>query len=152
MLYTLCGMAVTLGILAIMFQLPHFEGWRRWVVISAFMLFIAAFVCGPGVVVFLLISELMPLQIRALGMGLANFALWGTYLLSTLSFPILIDMLGKSGTFVIYALLCSTSWLFVHRLTPETKGRISRRSGLLANTENRQDNRGSIGHVPEIYF
>ena len=123
MLCGLFGMALMLTILAIVFQLPTMAGPAGWIAVVAFLVFVAAFTAGPGVVVFLLISELLPLQIRALGMGLANFVLWGTYLFSTLSFPILIDVVGDSGTFLIYSLLVVASWLFVYKLVPETKGR-----------------------------
>jgi hypothetical protein len=99
------------------------SGWPGMVAVAAFLMFVMTFTAGPGVVVFLLISELLPLQIRALGMGIANLVLWATYLFSTLSFPILISLVGDSGTFLVYGFFCAISYLFVLFLVPETKGR-----------------------------
>lgn len=123
MLFGLCGMGLMLFVLAGVFQLPSMTGLPGWIAVVAFLVFVAAFTMGPGVVVYLLISELLPLHIRALGMGLANLVLWGTYLFSTLSFPILIGLVGDSGTFITYGLLVVLSWMFVYKLVPETKGR-----------------------------
>ena len=123
MLFGLTGMGLMLFTLAAVFLLPSLGGAASWIAVIAFLLFVAAFTMGPGVVVFLLISELLPLQIRALGTGLANLVLWGTYLVSTLSFPILINLVGDPGTFATYGLLVVASWFFVYKLIPETKGR-----------------------------
>ncbi len=123
MLVGLTGMGLMLFTLAAVFLLASLGGMASWVAVIAFLLFVAFFTAGPGVVVFLLISELLPLQIRALGTGLANLVLWGTYLLATLSFPILIGLVGDPGTFATYGLLVVASWVFVYKLIPETKGR-----------------------------
>jgi len=123
MLWGLAGMCVMLVMLAITFQLPNMTGWSGMLAVAAFLAFVMAFTAGPGVVVFLLVSELLPLRIRALGMGIANLILWGTYLISTLSFPILIGLVGDSGTFLVYGALCAVSFLFMHAFVPETKGR-----------------------------
>jgi len=123
MLWGLAGMFCMLVTLAMIFQIPSMAGWPGILAVAAFLLFVMAFTAGPGVVVFLLISELLPLQIRALGMGLANLVLWGGYLISTLSFPILIGLVGDTGTFLVCGFFCAASFLFVFFLVPETKGR-----------------------------
>ena len=123
MIWSLLGMTVMMVVLALLFQLPNMSGWPGLLAVAAFLMFVAAFTAGPGVVVFLLISELLPLQIRALGTGVANFVLWGTYLFSTLSFPILIRLAGDSGTFLVYGMFSAAALLFVYFLIPETKGR-----------------------------
>lgn len=123
MLVGLAGMVVGFALLFIVLQMPHTTGAVGWIAVFGLMLFVASFAVGPGAVVFLLISEIYPQQIRGLGMGIANFALWGAYLLSTLTFPILLQLMGKSGPFLIYTLLGVAAWLFVFKLIPETKGR-----------------------------
>ena len=89
----------------------------------ALMVFVASFAIGPGAVVFLLISELFPQHIRGIGMGVASLALWASYLLSALTFPILVATTGKATPFLVYALLGVAALVFVYRLVPETKGR-----------------------------
>ncbi|MEM8954610.1 MAG: sugar porter family MFS transporter [Verrucomicrobiota bacterium] len=123
MLGGLVGMVFALIALALLFQSTDMSGVTGKFAVVAFMIFVAAFTAGPGVVVFLLVSEILPLQIRGLGMGIANVALWGTYLLSTMTFPMLLNAAGDSGAFLTYAAIGTIAWLFVFFLIPETKGR-----------------------------
>jgi MFS family permease len=87
------------------------------------MLFVGFWALGPAVASFLLISEIYPLRIRGTAMSIATVSLWATYLLSSLTFLTLIDLLGKPGTFWLYGLLGIGAWFFVYFLVPETKGR-----------------------------
>lgn len=48
---------------------------------------------------------------------------WSGNLLVSLTFLSLIDVLGDSGTFVLYAAIGLASVLFVRARVPETKGR-----------------------------
>ncbi|MEM7144695.1 MAG: sugar porter family MFS transporter [Verrucomicrobiota bacterium] len=123
MLGGLLGMVLALATLALLFRSPEMSGASGKLAVVAFMIFVAAFTAGPGVVVFLLVSEILPLQIRALGMGIANVALWGIYLLSTMTFPMLLSVAGDSGAFLSYAAIGTLAWLFIFFVIPETKGR-----------------------------
>ena len=51
------------------------QGWTGggWLVVAAIALFVASFSIGPGVVVWLALSELMPARIRANGMAICLF-------------------------------------------------------------------------------
>lgn len=119
----LFGMIAGFALLFTVLQVPDMTQLTGWLAVSGLVLFVAAFAIGPGAVVFLLISEIFPQQIRGIGMGIANFTLWGVYLLSTLTFPILLHLTGKSGPFLVYTLLGVAAWLFVYKVIPETKGR-----------------------------
>jgi SP family galactose:H+ symporter-like MFS transporter len=44
-------------------------------------------------------------------------------LVVALTFLTLIQAVGKSGTFLLYALIGIGAWIFVYLLLPETKGR-----------------------------
>ena len=123
MLTGLAGMIAGFALLFVVLQLPDPSELVGWLAVAGLMLFVAVFAVGPGAVVFLLISGIFPQQIRGIGIGIANFALWVSYLLSTLTFPILQHLTGKSGPFLVYALLGVAAWLFVFKLIPETKGR-----------------------------
>jgi MFS family permease len=70
-----------------------------------------------------LISEIYPLRIRGVAMGVATMTNWSFNLLVALTFLVLVDSLGPSFTFWLYALVSISSFLFSYYLVPETKGR-----------------------------
>ncbi len=123
MLGGLAGMALSLGILGLAFLGPHRLGILGWVAVASLMVLMGSWAIGPGAVVFVLISEIYPLKIRGLAMSVATMVLWGSYLLVTLTFLTLTQLLGNSGAFLFYALLGIGAWLFVYFLVPETKGK-----------------------------
>jgi sugar porter (SP) family MFS transporter len=91
--------------------------------LASLMLLVGSWMVGPGTVVFVLLSEIYPLKIRGLAMSVATMVLWGSYLVVTLTFLTLTQLLGNSGTFLFYALLGIGAWLFVYFRVPETKGK-----------------------------
>ena len=48
---------------------------------------------------------------------------WGSDFLIALTFLSLIEAMGRSATFWLYALVCVVFWLFAFFFIPETKGR-----------------------------
>ena len=50
------------------------------------------------------------------------FVLWCTNAVISFLFPLLNNALGSTGTFALFVIVNIASWLFVHRLVPETKG------------------------------
>lgn len=123
MLCGLGGMILGFTLLWVVLQFPGTIGPTGPIAVIGLLIFVASFAIGPGAVVFLMISELLPQQIRGVGMGIASFALWASYLLSTLTFPILLSISGKAGPFLVYAVIGAMAWLFVFKIVPETKGR-----------------------------
>jgi MFS family permease len=94
-----------------------------WLITIMLGVFISAFAVGPGVVVWLALSELLPTRIRSIGMGIALLLNQGT---STLIAAIFLPMVGNYGyatMFVFWAaatfLYFLVAWLFL----PETKGK-----------------------------
>jgi SP family myo-inositol transporter-like MFS transporter 13 len=94
-----------------------------WLVTICLCLFIASYALGPGVVVWLTLSELMPTRIRSTGMGIALLLNQG---FSTLIAAIFLPVVGKYGYYAMFAFwaICtivyfSTAAIFL----PETKGR-----------------------------
>jgi len=123
MLTGVAGMVLCFLILFAILRLPEITPVAAVIAVGGLFLFAASFAVGPGAVVFLLISELFPQQIRGIGMGIASFVLWVTYLASTMTFPIIVDTGGKAAAFLIYAVLGAAAWVFVYLFIPETKGR-----------------------------
>jgi SP family galactose:H+ symporter-like MFS transporter len=118
----LTGMILSLVVLGAVFMAPDFVSMHSWIVISGLMLFVASFAIGLGPVFWLLISEIYPLKIRGMAMGIASVANWGANLIVALTFLSLAQAIGKSGTFWLYGIISIGSLFFVHFLVPETKG------------------------------
>lgn len=74
-------------------------------------------------VTWLMLSEIFPSRIRGMGMGIAVFFHWMTNFTVSLLFPVLLDSIGLSNTFLIFVILGIGAILFVRKFLPETKGR-----------------------------
>jgi SP family galactose:H+ symporter-like MFS transporter len=123
LLVGLAGMVFSLGLLGFTFYLPGLGSSVGVLSVVSLMLYVGAFAIGLGPVFWLLISEIYPLKVRGLGMGIASEANWGSNLIVTLTFLTLVQAIGKPGAFWFYALLGVGAWIFVYLLIPETKGR-----------------------------
>ncbi|MDQ0225467.1 sugar porter family MFS transporter [Metabacillus niabensis] len=74
-------------------------------------------------VTWLMLSEIFPLRLRGIGMGVTVFCLWITNFLVGFSFPILLNAVGLSTTFFIFAVFGIGAITFVFKCLPETKGK-----------------------------
>jgi sugar porter (SP) family MFS transporter len=121
LLLGLTGMFISLAAMGLAF---HFQGLAslKWIAVCSMVLYIACFAMSLGPIMWLVISEIYPLEIRGMGVSAAVSISWGFNMLVALTFLTLIDLLGASGTFWIYAGLCIFGWLFVYLSVPETKG------------------------------
>ena len=68
-------------------------------------------------------SEIYPLKIRGVAEGTAAAANWSANLVVSLTFLTLVEGLGPTHTFWLYALFAVGAWIFSYYLVPETKGR-----------------------------
>ncbi len=115
----LIGMALSLLLLGISF-LSHSSGT---IAVAALLLYVAFFAVSLGPVAWLIISEVYPLGIRGRAMGIATFSNWLCNYFVSLTFLSLIQWLGSSSTFWLYAIICLLGLWFVIKLVPETKGK-----------------------------
>jgi len=123
MLLGLVGMCVGLIVLGITFYLQKPGGeLLGYLSVASLIFFVAAWTIGPGTIVQLVISEIYPLNVRAVAMSVVTAVIWATYLVVTLTFLSLIDLLGRPDTFWLYAVLCVVSFVYVYFSMPETKG------------------------------
>lgn len=120
LLLGLTGMFISLAALGIAFKLSTIHSLGD-IAIASMILYIACFAMSLGPIMWLIISEIFPLEIRGTGSSLAVSASWGFNMLVAVTFLTLIQLLGASGTFWIYAFLCIVGWLFVYFVVPETK-------------------------------
>ena len=94
-----------------------------WAIAGCIALFIASFAVGPGVVVWLALSELMPTRIRSAGMG---FALLLNQGVSTAIAGVFLPVVGSYGYAAMFAFwaLCTVVYLLTAVFfLPETKGK-----------------------------
>ncbi len=97
----------------------------------ALVVFISAYAAGPGVVVWLMLSELMPTRIRSAGMGIALLLNQGA---STLIAGVFLPLVSRFGYYAMFLFLavCTTVYFLVATFAlPETKGKSLEEIGLL---------------------
>jgi major inositol transporter-like SP family MFS transporter len=76
-----------------------------------------------GPLVWLMLSEIFPLKLRGVGMGLTVLILWLTNFAVSTLFPIVVSATGISTTFFIFAVLNALALVFAITKVPETNGR-----------------------------
>ena len=84
--------------------------------------FIVSFAATWGPVVWVMLPEVLPLNVRGTAMGVAIFLHWGANFLVAQTFPSLLSAFGR-GVFLGYAGIGVLAGLFVATLVTETKGR-----------------------------
>lgn len=85
--------------------------------------FIAAFAIGPGVCVWLALSELMPNRIRSVGMGVALLINQGTGTLIAGAFLPIVGNFGYHMMFLFWAACTLVYFITATFFLPETKGK-----------------------------
>ena len=123
LLIGLAGMSGMLIMLGIVFFLPSLLSQLGTLAIIGLMAYVAFFAIGLGPVFWLLISEIYPLKVRGLGMSIVTEANWGSNFIIALTYLILVQLMGTSGTFWLYAGVGILALIFTFIYVPETKGR-----------------------------
>jgi MFS transporter, SP family, arabinose:H+ symporter len=114
------GATLALIFCGLLFALDLTQG--RWILI-AILLYIACFAFSFGPVCWVIIGEIYPNTIRGRAMSLATFSLWiGCFFVGQLT-PVMLNGIGASGTFWLFALLCLPAFWISWKLIPETRGR-----------------------------
>ena len=118
MLGGIIGMFISLIMVAILFQFSETQGIFLLVFIITF---ITSFSIGVGPVIWVLLSEIYPTNIRGRAMSIATLTLWvGTAIIGQIV-PWMLDTLTPAGTFLIFAIFCIPV-PFILKTIPETKG------------------------------
>jgi len=123
------GMAVTLGTMAIAFMqgslvdgtlvLSDNAGVTALVAAN---LYVAFFNFSWGPVMWVMLGEMFPNQIRGSGLAVSGFAQWGANFGITMTFPIFLASIGLTGAYGLYAIAAALSLVFVWIMVRETKG------------------------------
>ena len=124
------GMTVTLGLMAYAFStgslvngvlhLPSQTGLLALISANAY---VVLFNLSWGPVMWVMLGEMFPNQIRGSGLAVAGFAQWIANYGISVSFPALAASLGLTITYGFYAASALVSFFFVSAAVHETKGR-----------------------------
>ncbi|SRR5579883_65594 len=123
LLFGIAGMIVCLAALGLVFQFGSASPLVGWLAVASVMAYVGCFAISLGPIFWLIISEIYPLRVRGLAMGVATMANWGFNLVVALTFLLMVQALGAAHTFWVYAVVSIGALLFSHRFVPETKGR-----------------------------
>ncbi|WP_263418851.1 sugar porter family MFS transporter [Terriglobus albidus] len=94
-----------------------------WLIALSLAFFIAGYAVGPGVVVWLALSELMPTRIRSVGMGIALLINQGVSTTIAGVFLPVVSSHGYAAMFFFWAACSLVYFLTATFFLPETKGR-----------------------------
>ena len=94
-----------------------------WLITACMALFIAAYAVGPGVVVWLVLSEIIPTRIRSVGMGVALLLNQGVSTGIAAAFLPVVGNYGYAAMFLFWAGSTAIYFLTATFFLPETKGR-----------------------------
>jgi SP family arabinose:H+ symporter-like MFS transporter len=112
------GMFFSLLAVGLLFLLKQTEGF---LLIGSIITFITFFEIGFGPVIWVLLSEIYPTNIRGRAMSIATLMLWvGTAIIGQVV-PWMLETLSPAVTFFVFA-LCCIPVSFILKLIPETKG------------------------------
>lgn len=97
-----------------------FGGYSLLVFILCFAAFFAS---SQGIVVWVILAEMFPNNIRARASSIGSFSLWVFCTLTSLVFPISMEKFGVGAVFSFYAVATLISFFFFKCFLVETKGK-----------------------------
>jgi MFS transporter, SP family, major inositol transporter len=96
---------------------------KAFVVLTFMVLFVFCMQLALNIPVWVIISEIFPLDIRGLGMGVSVLCLWVTNAIIAFAFPILVETIQIEGAFLVFVVLGLIAIAFLTKFLPETRGR-----------------------------
>lgn len=104
-------------------EVKNFISINANLVLVAILLYVAAFAISLGPVMWTLLSEIFPGNIKGIAISVVGFFNSLVSYTVTQFFPWELTNLGPTGTFAIYAVMAFLSLLFVMKFVIETKGK-----------------------------
>jgi SP family sugar:H+ symporter-like MFS transporter len=125
------GMAVSLGLVSAAFASASLDAGGKLALsdtmgllaLVAANVYVIFFNMSWGPVMWVMLGEMFPNQIRGSGLAVAGAAQWTSNFAITVTFPILLASIGLAGAYGIYTVAAVISVFFVLRFVYETKGR-----------------------------
>lgn len=116
-------MGIALLVMSFGLKYSHDSFTAAVVAVVAMTVYIAVFSATWGPVMWVMIGEIFPLNIRGLGNSFGSFVNWTANMIVSLTFPSLLNSFGKGSLFIGYAVLCFVAMWFVHSKVFETRNR-----------------------------
>ncbi|MFT8714813.1 MAG: sugar porter family MFS transporter [Leuconostoc pseudomesenteroides] len=123
LIYGAWGMGISLILMSVGMQLSGTGKFGSYLAAIALTIYIAFFSATWGPVMWVMIGESFPLNIRGLGNSFGAVVNWTANTIVSLTFPPLLSAFGTGNLFYLYAVMCFISIWFVHKFTIETRGR-----------------------------
>ncbi len=125
-----CGMVIALGTMAVVFVTAvagsggdlMLEGKSGPVALIAANLYVFFFNISWGPVMWVMLGEMFPNQLRGSGLAVSGLAQWLANFGITMSFPVLLVTIGLGGAYGLYTVCAFVSIIFVIKFVRETKG------------------------------
>jgi len=123
------GMAITLAIVVYAFFGADVDadgnlmlGDKGTIALIAANAYVFFFNFSWGPVMWVMLGEMFPNQIRGSGLAVAGLAQWLANFAITMTFPIMLASIGLAGAYGFYAISTAISAIFVIKFVHETKG------------------------------
>ena len=124
------GMAIALALMVVAFasgslvdgRLQLSDGMGRLALVAA-NVYVVFFNMSWGPVMWVMLGEMFPNQIRGSALAVAGAAQWTSNFAITVTFPMLLAGIGLAGAYGIYTVAAFLSIFFVVRYVRETKGK-----------------------------
>jgi SP family sugar:H+ symporter-like MFS transporter len=124
------GMAFSLGVMVIAFLNATtaadgsltLEGIYGPLALVAANLYVIFFNGSWGPVMWVMLGEMFPNQIRGTGLAVSGMAQWSANFGITITFPIMLASIGLAGAYGFYTLCAVISIIFVAKMVHETRG------------------------------
>jgi SP family sugar:H+ symporter-like MFS transporter len=124
------GMTATLAVVTWAFSTGslaggtlHLAGPQGLAALIAANAYVVFFNWSWGPVMWVMLGEMFPNQIRGSGLAVAGFAQWMANFAISVSFPAMAASLGLTATYGFYAVSALVSFLFVRAMVRETRGK-----------------------------
>ncbi|WP_441002453.1 sugar porter family MFS transporter [Pseudocolwellia agarivorans] len=124
------GMTITLATLVTSFMTADIDasgnlilGSMGVVALVSANAYVFFFNLSWGPVMWVLLGEMFPNQVRGLGLAVSGFTQWTANFAVTMMFPIMLGSIGLAAAYSFYALFAGLSVIFVLKFVNETKGK-----------------------------
>jgi len=125
------GMTVALALLVVAFASASLDAAGKLALspamgvlaLVAANIYVIFFNLSWGPVMWVMLGEMYPNQIRGSGLAVAGAAQWTSNFAITVTFPILLAGIGLAGAYGIYTAAAAISIFFVQRYVRETRGK-----------------------------
>jgi len=114
------GMPIFLGLFAATFLKQNFAGYQVLIYLIGFVAFFAS---SQGLVIWVILSEMFPNNIRSRASSIGTFSHWFFNALTSFLFPIAAGAFGIGYIFIFYTIATLISLLFFIKFLDETKGK-----------------------------